>query len=144
LVSASGERKNQARPTSTLLGDLAKPSTSGLEVQALRNEAEALWGKSISEKLGELLQQSVSLHVAMRAIVSDKEAFGANFRRNEGLGKQMEAWAFDSGTTINDDGTKGGPNEFTAQIEKAVEDVAAYLRTKLPRLSRRRRPTPTQ
>lgn len=118
---------------------------SGLEVQALRNEAEALWGKRISEKLGELLHQSVTLQVAMRAIVSDKEVFGANFRHNEAFGKQMEVRAFDYGNTINDDGTEDGPNEFTVRIEAVVDDVASDLRTKLPRHSTRRsRPPPTR
>jgi hypothetical protein len=114
---------------------------SGLEVQALRNEAEALWGKEISEKLGTLLYQSVTLQVAMKTIVSDKQAFGANFRHNQAFGKKMEARAFDSGDTINDDGMDGPPNEFTVQIEGIVENVSAFLRTKLPRQSRRPKPT---
>jgi hypothetical protein len=118
---------------------------SAIEIQALRNEAEALWDKDIVDKLMELIRRAITLRVAMGAIISDKRSSGANFRHNEDFGKQMEAQAFDYGTTINDDGTKGGPNEFTARIEAAVDDVAAYLRTKLPRHStRRRRPSPTR
>lgn len=116
---------------------------SAIEIQALRNEAEALWDRDIVDKLMELLRRSITLQVAMGAIISDKRSFGANFKHNEAFAKAMESRVFDSGDTINDDGTDGPPNEFTAQIERAVENVSAYLRAKLPRRSTRRRPTPT-
>jgi hypothetical protein len=112
---------------------------SAVEIQALRNEAEALWDRDIVGKLIELLRRAITLRVAMGAIISDKRSFGANFKHNEAFGKAMEARVFDYGNTINDDGTEGGPNEFTVQIENAVEDVAAYLRTKLPRQPSSRR-----
>jgi hypothetical protein len=110
---------------------------SGLEVQALRNEAEALWGKGISEKLGTLLHQSAIVQTGIRVIVSDKQAHGAHFKKNADFGEKMNARVFDYGDTINDDGTEGGPNEFTVKIEQAVEYVATYLRNKLPQSSRR-------
>ena len=116
---------------------------SAIEIQELRNEAEALWDRDIVNRLMELLRRAITLRVAMGAIISDKRSFGANFRHNEPFAKAMELRAFDSGDTINDDGTDGPPNEFSVQIERAVEDVAAYLRTKLPRRSTHRRPTPT-
>jgi hypothetical protein len=110
---------------------------SGLEIQALGNEAEALWDKDISGKLDALLHQATLLRVGMTAIVSDKLVYGANFKKNDAFRKKMETRVSDYGGTINDDGSEGGPNAFTVQIEQAAEDVAAYLRTKLPKSSSR-------
>lgn len=112
---------------------------SALEVLALRNEAEALWDKEIVEKLRKLINQAVRLRVAMNAFVSDKRSFGASFKHNEDFGNVIEARVFDHGDSINDDGTDGEPNPFTVLIDDAIEEVAAYLRTKLPRRSSKRR-----
>lgn len=109
------------------------------DLRALRNEAEALWGKEIVEKLDKLLAHGIVLHVAMSAIVSDKASYGLEFRTNPELGKKMEARVSDMGNEINSDGTEGAPNELTTKIELDVENVAAYLRTKLPRRAGRKR-----
>jgi len=110
---------------------------SATDLRALRNEVEALWGIAIVGKLGELLDHAIVLHVAMSAVVSDKASFGTEFRDNPELRKKMWARVTDTGNEINSDGTKGAPNELTTKIERDVEGVAAYLRTKLPRRSRR-------
>jgi hypothetical protein len=109
---------------------------SAIDLRALRNEAEALWGKEIVGKLDALLGWGFVLHSAMSALVSDKASCGADFRSNDAFGKATRAEVFDTGNSINSDGTKGAPNEFTTKIERDVENVAAYLRTKLPRQSR--------
>lgn len=108
---------------------------SDSDLRALRNEAEALWGKDIVGKLDELLYQGAILQSAIRAFVADIASLGADFKGNPEFGKEMRATAFDTGNKINADGTKGAPNAFTVKIEQAVEDVAAYLRTKLPQRS---------
>lgn len=115
---------------------------SATELQALRNEAEALWDEDIAKKLTEMLKCLIYLRVAMNAVVLDKRVSGADFK-NEIYASIMRGRVFSPGITINDDGTEGPPNEFTVKIETAVKDVAAYLRTKLPRQSSRRR-KPTQ
>lgn len=111
--------------------------SSGTDLLALRNEAEALWGKEVVAKLDELLRHGSTLHAAMEADVSDKASHGADFRHAVEFGQRMRAEVFDTGHKLNSDGTKGCPNEFTTMIEKDVETVAAYLRTKLPQKSRR-------
>lgn len=109
---------------------------SGIDLLALRNEAEALWGKEIVAKLDGLLRNGSTLHAAMEAVVSDKASHGADFRHNVEFGKTMHAEVSDTGYSVNSDGTKGVRNEFTAKIEQDVVNVAAYLRTKLPQQSR--------
>jgi len=111
--------------------------TSGTDLLALRNEAEALWGKDILSKLEALLRHGSTLHLAMEAYVSDKASHGADFRHSTEFGKRIRAEVFDTGHSINSDGTKGAANELTTKVDKDVEIVAAYLRTKLPRRSRR-------
>lgn len=110
---------------------------SGTDLLALRNEAEALWGKEIVVKLDGLLRHGSSLHAAMEADISDKASHGADFRHAVEFGQRIRAEVFDTGHKLNSDGTRGEPNEFTTKIERDVESVASYLRTKLPRQTRR-------
>lgn len=103
-----------------------------IEIQSLRNEAEALWGGGIVTKLDALLTQANTLQVAMGAYVRNAQAGRQHFAKNPDFAGRIESQVFDSGNLLNDDGTEGGPNPLTVQIEKAVDDAATYLRTKLP------------
>jgi hypothetical protein len=103
-----------------------------IEIQSLRNEAEALWGAEILGALDRLLHQANTLQVAMGAYARDKQARGQHFANNLDFGRRIEAQVFDAGNLLNDDGTEGGSNPLTVAIDAAVNDAATYLRTKLP------------
>lgn len=104
-----------------------------IDIQSLRNEAEALWGPEIVRKLDRLLAQVQRLHVAMGTYVRNEEAQGAHFENNQRFSEMINAEVRDGGNAINADGTEGAPNAMTTEIQSAVEDLSAYLRTKLPK-----------
>jgi hypothetical protein len=103
-----------------------------IEIQSLRNEAEALWGNAILTPLDALLHQVNTLQVAMGSYARNQHARGQHFANNRDFANRTEAQVFDAGNLLNDDGTDGGPNPLTAAIEGAVTDAATYLRSKLP------------
>lgn len=104
-----------------------------IELQSLRNEAEALWGGELVEELNKLLQHASALHSAMNAFVSNKRALGEHFAHNPKFGDSIRAKVFDEGSQIDEQGNiVDEKNTFTSEIENAVNEVAAYLRTKLP------------
>ena len=107
-----------------------------IEIQSLRNEAEALWGGAILAPLDRLLHQANTLQVAMGAYARNQQAQGQHFANNRDFGQRIESQVFDSGNLLNVDGTDGGPNPLTVAIDAAVNDAATYLRTKLPQHSR--------
>lgn len=105
----------------------------GIELQSLRNEAEALWGGEPVEKLNQLLQHARTLHAAMNAFVSNKRALGAHFAHNPKFGDSIQAKVFDEGARIDEQGNVvDDKNKFTSDIEQAVDEVATYLTAKLP------------
>jgi len=103
-----------------------------LEIQSLRNEAEALWGPPIVQKLDRILSLANQVRTAMVAYVRDKQVSGAHFRNNKDFGKKIETTVFDLGGEFDENGETISPNYFTVQVESAVSDAATFLRTKLP------------
>lgn len=103
-----------------------------IEIQALRNEAEALWGNSIIPMLDKLVSLANTLRLAIDAYISNESADSEHFKRNPEFGQRIRAQVFDTGNAINADGTEGAPNALTADLERVVADTATYLRTKLP------------
>ncbi len=134
------DKKSQADAYAHLFNERFLPAQGcAIEIQSLRNEAEALWGPEIVPKLDELLRLARSLQVAMAAYVSDKKDYGSHFANNQKFGADIGAKVFDAGNTINPDGMEGAPNALTMQIGSAVEQVSIYLKTKLPRPSPKER-----
>jgi hypothetical protein len=103
-----------------------------IEIQSLRNEAEALWGNDIIPMLSKILILTNTLRIAMGAHIQNESAGGQLFTRTPDYGKKIESELFDTGNEIEVDSTGGAPNAFTADLEAAVTEAAAYLRTKLP------------
>lgn len=103
-----------------------------VEIQTLRNEAEALWGNAVIPMLDKLLGLTNTLRVAMGAYIQNEHAAGDHFGKNPDFGKKIDAQLFDAGNEINADGNEGAPNAFTSDLDRAVFDAATYLRTKLP------------
>ena len=103
-----------------------------IEIQTLRNEAEALWGNPIIPILDRLLGLVNTFRVAIGAHISNEHAGGQHFGKNPEFGKRINTQLFDMGNEITAVGTEGAPNAFTTDLEMAVADAATYLRTKLP------------
>ena len=103
-----------------------------IEIQSLRNEAEALWGREIVGHLGKLLAHVQALRGSMEAYIANERSGGEDFKMDTEFGQRMRAQVFDSGSWRTSPGGKPEPNQLTSAIEADVDATAAYLRTKLP------------
>jgi hypothetical protein len=108
-------------------------SECAVEILSLRNEAEALWGNTIIARLDKLLTLANRWQTATSAHIRNAEADGQHFAKNPDFGRKINAQVFDTGNELNDDGSEGASNAFTTELNEAIADAAAYLRTKLPR-----------
>jgi hypothetical protein len=129
----SNDKERQAEAYSHLFTQRFSPVRDcAIEIQSLRNEVEALWGTEIVIKLDELLTRVRYLQTAMTAFVSDKQDYGSHFKSDKAFGDSVRARVFDDGNALNLDGTEGEPNAFTTEIGKIVDEIAAYVRSRLP------------
>lgn len=103
-----------------------------LEIQSLRNEAEALWGREIVGYLDKVLGHAHTLRGAMGAYVGNEQSGGEDFKMDSDFGKRIRTQVFDTGYTRTTPGDKPEPNLLTSAIETDVDAASAYLRTKLP------------
>lgn len=86
-------------------------------------EAEALWGKEIKEKALALRKCVRSLQVDIESFISNKYSGGESFRDRD-FAKKVEYGIWD---------VKANENEFTQEINAAINDLESLIR---PHLSR--------
>ena len=93
------------------------------EFDAAALEAEALWGKEIKEKTLDLKKCVRSLQVDIEAFIHNKYSGGEDFKDKQ-FAKQVEQGIQD---------IKSKDNEFTQEINKAIEAIESVIRPKLSR-----------